>query len=173
MPGSRSHQSHPPRVKPSAFRERAAAWPRWEENSGFRTGSPPDPQPSWSSANLRERGYDPGPRLDHPPASPVPNVGYWADGREDSDLRALFMEEGAGRMGGGGNPRRLTWCHDQAWKGQQVTGWRVQSHFVWSESWLGKMMEGGKTRPCGQSVAWRVSICSECCWGQWGFCSRA
>lgn len=59
---------------------------------------------------------------------------------------------------GGGNPRGLTWCHDQAWKGQRVTGWRVQSHFVWSESWLGKMMEGSKTRPCGHSVPWRVSV---------------
>ena len=101
MPGSRSHQSHPPRVKPSAFRERAGAWPRWEENSGFRTGSPPDPQPSWNSANLRERGHDSGPWPDHPPALPVPSVGYWADGRDDSDIRALLMEEGAGRMGRG------------------------------------------------------------------------
>ena len=80
----------------------------------------------------------------------MPSVGYWADGREDSDMRALLMEEGAGRMGEG-KPRGLTGYHDQAWKGQRVTGWRVQSHFVWTESWLGKI-QGGKTRPCGQSV---------------------
>ena len=39
----------------------------------------------------------------------MPSVGYWADGREDSDMRALLMEEGAGRMGEG-KPRCLTLC---------------------------------------------------------------
>ena len=76
----------------------------------------------------------------------------------------------AGRMGEG-KPRGLTGYRDQARKGQQVTGWRVQSHSVWSESWLGKI-QGGKTRPCGQSVPWGASVCSDCCWGQWAFCSR-